>query len=335
MDWKKIFCAGLTAAMIFSVPIATQAATSATEKLSQIERDAYGEEQVGAILNRIGKIEKDFSGKNMQGNMNARIDTIYDSLYKNSGEPSVISRLNALEWNYNHEVSSGGVEKRISVLESALLGEPNSGGFIDRINALSNASFGGANIPLVQMQIPANTLIKVALVDSITSRDLSVGDEVKIKVAEDVIIGGKLVFAKGAVGKGIVENVRKAKGWTGRNGKVEIDFNELQAVDGQTLKIFVGDEAKQEMVDKQMVDGASLVAMDLNSDWSKVLVRGKNVDVKPGAELFVQLKDSAAVFGLQVEGGNLKISPAPITTTSAPIDEMTEYDDNLYLDDVE
>ena len=339
MNWKKIFCAGMTAAIIFSAPLTTQAVDSATEKLAQIEIDTYGAEQIGAVLNRISKLEKDFSGKNMQGNMNARIDAVYDNLYSNTGEASIISKLNALEWNFKKEVSSEGIDKRISNLETEILGKQNSGGFSARIRELSKASFGGENIPLTQMQLPENTLIKVALVDSITSKTLQVGDEVKIKVAEDVIVDGKLVFAKGLAGTGKVVSVRKAKNWTGRNGKVEIDFNELKTIDGRSIETFVGLEAKSEMIDKEMVEGASLVAMDLNDDWSKVLVRGKNVDIKPGAELFIQTKNSAAVYGLPTDLTVVgEVTPQPVSESknvTTNKNSAVEDDDVFYLDDEE
>lgn len=334
---KKFFCALMTAATIFSVPVMTYAATSATEKLVQIEQDTYGAEQVGAILNRISKIEKDYTGKNMQGNMNARIDAAYDNLYSNFGEPSIISKLNALEWNFNREVQSGGIDKRLSTLENEILGKTTAGSFSERIRELSKASFGGENVPVVEVQIPANTLIKVALVDSITSKTLQVGDVVNIKVAEDVIIDGNLIFAKGMQGTGKVAAVRKAKGWTGTNGKVDIDFDELRTFDGRTIATFVGDEAKQKMIDAEMIEGASLVAMNLNDDWNKVLVRGKNVDIKAGAELYIQTKNTSAVYALPIENGELKMSQA-LTVAETPAVQTTEVventsDDEFYLDD--
>ncbi len=344
MNWKKIFCAGMTAAVIFSAPLIAQAANSATEKLIQIEQDTYGSEQIGAILSRIAKVEKDYSGKNMQGNMNARIDAVYDALYTNAGKSGIFLKLNALEWNFNREVSSGGLEKRISSLENEILGKPTAGSFSERIRALSKASFGGENIPLTRVQIPANTLVKVSLVDSITSQTLQVGDEVTVKVAEDVIINGKLVLAKGLLGSGKVSSVRKAKGWTGRNGKVEIDFNEIRTLEGRSIEIFVGDEAKQEMIDKQMIAGASLVAMNLNDEWNKVLVRGKNIDIKPGAELYVQVKNSSGVYGLSTSNGALKISSTLTVEEDTPKTtykkntrkkNITIDDDDFYLDDEE
>ena len=336
MNLKKIFCTGLAAAMFFSVPVLTYAADSATDKLVQIEIDTYGSEQVGAVINRIGKLEKDFSGKNFQGNMNARIDAVYDNLYSNTGKSSVISKLNALEWNFYHEVSGDDIEKRISKLESVILGKQTSGGFSDRLQELSKASFGSGDIPMTKMQIPENTLIKIALVDSVTTRTLQIGDSVKVKVAEDVIIDGNLIFAKGLIGSGKVVNVRKAKGWTGRNGKVEIDFNELRTIEGQKIETFVGMEAREKMIMEEMAEGASLVAMNLNDDWNKVLVHGKNIDAKPGTELYIQTKNSNSGYVLVTDNGALKVS-TNLTPEKKVVTKRNFEDDeeNFYLDDEE
>ena len=340
MNRKRFFVAAMTAVSIFSMPLATYAENSATEKLIQIEEDTYGAEQVGAILNRISKIEKDYSGKNMQGNMNARIDAAYDNLYSNFGEPSIISKVNALEWNVNREVQSGGIDKRLAALENEILGKAGTGNFSARIRELSKASFGGENVPLVEVQVPANTAVKVSLIDSITSKTLQVGDVVKIKVAEDVIIGGKLVFAKGLQGVGKVASVRKAKGWMGKNGKVDIDFDELRTIDGRSIETFVGEEAKQKMIDEQMIEGASLVAMNLNDDWNKVLVRGKNIEIKQGTELYIQAKNNSSVYALSTENGSLRLSSTLTTqeiheTKNSEPEEVISGEDDFYLDDEE
>ena len=301
MGLKKFFCAGLFAAIIFSSPLATFAAESANDKLIKIEQDTYGAEQTGAILNRIGKIEKDYNGKNMQGNMNARIDSIYNILYENIGEPGIIAKVNALEWNFYHEVKSDGISERLSELESEVLGKKSEGSFSSRIRELASSSFGSENIPMTQMQLPANTLVKVELLEPINSKTIRVGDKVSIKVSENVIVENKLIFAKGLRGEGVVKSVRKAQGWTGKNGKIEIDFNTLRAIDGRNIETFVGDEAKKIMIEKEMIQGASLVAMNLNDNWNKVLVHGKNLDVAAGTELYIQTKNNSSVYVLQVD----------------------------------
>ena len=330
MNLKKIFCTALTATMIFSLTPANAAQTdSATDKISQIEKDSYGMEQAGAILNRINRLEKSFTGQNMRGNMNARIDAIYDILYSNSGEPSVMAKINALEWNVNHEVSVGGIDSRIAKLESAILGTTHEGEtFNSRIRTLSKESFGSETIPMVSMQLTANKLIKVSLSETIGSRDLQVGDIVNFKVAEDVIINGRLVFAKGLTGEGTVKTVRKAKSW-GRNGKVDIEFEKIKSIDGRDIEIFVGDESRQEMTDKAMVDGARLVGMNLSSDWDKAMIHGKNVEIKEGTEFFVQTKTSCEVYGVQGGTGILEIAD------NKNNDDDAEYEDEEYENDTE
>ena len=299
MNLKNFFCAAMLAVMFF-MPHETFA-ESATEKLVQIEKDTYGEESTGAILDRISRLEKDFFGENLQKNMNARIESIYDSLYENVGEPGVIAKVNALEWNVNHEVNGGGIEARISDLEKKILGKEQKGSFSERIRELSKATFGDENIPMTQTQLPANTLVKVALVENISSKTLQEGDTIHIKAVENVTVDGKVVFVAGLRGEGVVKSVRKAKGWTGRNGKVDVDFETLRTIDGKNIEIYVGEEAKAEMTEKQMVEGASLVAMNLNDKWSKVLVHGKNIELTAGTELYVQTKNPAAVYVLSAD----------------------------------
>lgn len=298
----KFFCAWLIVAVIFSVSSMTFAEESANEKLVRIERDTYGAEQTGAILSRISKLEKDYTGKNMQGNMNARIDAIYNLLYENTGEASVIAKVNALEWNINHEVQNSGIDNRIFLLEDSILGKTESGTFFSRIRQLSKESFGAENIPMIEEQIPENILIKVSLTEDVGSKTLQAGDTVNFKVAEDVIIDNKLIFAKGLRGEGTVTNVRRAQGWLAKKGKVEIDFNKIRCLDGRTVETFVGDEAKQAMIDNKMAAGALLVGMDLNSDWSKALHIGRNIEVTEGTEFYIQTKNIAAVYVLPIAG---------------------------------
>ena len=293
--------------LFFSATKISYAEESATEKLAQIETDTYGKEQIGAILDRLNKLEKDYTGKNMQGNMNARIDAIYNILYNDTGEPAIIAKVNALEWNINHEVQSGGIDERLSVIEKSISGKISSKSFVERIRELSQKSFGAENIPMLEMQIPENLLIKVSLIDSVDSKTLQVGDSVNFSVVEDVFVDDNLVFAKGLQGEGTVANVRKAKGWIGKNGKVEVDFDKIRCLDGRKIEIFVGEDAKNKMIENKMISGASLVGMNLNSDWSKALVHGKNIEVNSGTEFYVQVKNPVAIYVLPKSSGALTV----------------------------
>ncbi|MBR6012767.1 MAG: hypothetical protein IK062_03165 [Selenomonadaceae bacterium] len=331
---KKFFCTVFCVALFFSASESFAAENSANEKLVRIEKDTYGGEQIGAILDRLNKIEKDFTGRNMQGNMNARIDAVYNILYNDTGEPSIIAKVNALEWNINHEVHNSGIDKRLSDLENSIFGKIGTGNFVERIRTLSKSSFGMENVPMIEMQIPENILVKVSLADSVGSKTLQVGDLVNFVVAEDIFVDDKLIFAKGLQGEGIVTKVRQAKGLMIGNGKVEIDFNKIRCLDGREINIFVGEESKNIMTENKMIDGASLVGMDLNSGLNKALVHRKNIEVDKGTEFYIQTKNPSAVYALIQDNGTVtaveeKISavtstPAPVkTSTPAPVKTPT------------
>ena len=317
MNLKKIVCSTVAATMIFSVPFAADAAAdSANERLAQIEIDTYGGEQSGAILDRLNRLEDAFSGNNMRGNMNARIEAIYDIIYDNGAEPGILAKINALEWNVNHEVSSDGIDKRLTNLENSIFGatyEENN--FSDRIRALSKESFGTEDLPMIQIQLPANTFIKVALTEEVGTRTLQVGDTISVKVTEDVVVGGDLVFAKGLQGEGIVTEVRRGKN-IGRNGKIVIDVQSVRGIDGQSVATFTGDEAKEEMKKESMSAGLSLVGGNPPPSKSgsfgeitNALSRGKNFDIPAGTVFIVQTKDTANVYAVQGGSNILEIVP--------------------------
>ena len=309
MNLKKIFCGAVAALMIFSASSFCSAASdeSAADKLARIEMDTYGSEQSGAILDRISRLEKSYSGQNTNGNMNARIDAIYNILYDNDAEPGVLAKINALEWNINHEVASGGVDKRLANLENLILGKVSEDNFNDRIRALAKASYGEEILPITLIPIPANTLIKVATTVPVSSKTLQEGDTIPIKVVEDVFVDGGLVFAKGLPGEGTVESVRRAKNIFS-NGKIEADFHTLKAIDGQSVITCTGVEAVDAMLAASMGRGLSLLGQTFsgkNKEIEEVLVRGKNIDLPAGVELYVQIKTPIVIYGVKSDNGGV------------------------------
>ena len=319
MTWKKIFCGALAATMIFSTSVFAASEESANEKLIRIETDTYGSEQSGAILDRISRLEKSYSGQNMNGNMNARIDAIYDILYNNDVGPGVLAKINALEWNFNHEVESGGVDKRLETLEIAILGKVTEGSFNDRIRELAKASYGEEILPIALIPIPENTLIKVVTTVPVGSKTLQEGDTIPITVAEDVFVDGGLVFARGLPGEGVVTSVHRAKNIFS-NGKIEADFNTLKAIDGQSVNTYTGIEAVDAMTAASMGRGLSLLGQTFsgkNKSIEEVLVRGKNIDLPAGVELYVQIKTPIVVYGVKTtDSGISNLLPDETTPTT-------------------
>ena len=303
MTWKK-FLALLVALMALTFSASAASDESASAKLIKIETDTYGVEQNGALLDRISRLEKDFSGRNMTGNMNARIDAIYDILYDNDAGPSILAKINALEWNTNHQIAGGGIDERLTALENQISGQKTEGTFNERIRALAKASYGQEILPIAQVQVPANVLIKVETIAPVSSKAMLEGDTIPVRIIEDVFVDGCLVFAKGSFGEGTITRVVRAKNIFS-NGKIETDFHTLKTIDGQSAQTFAGIEAQEAMTVNNMSRGLSLVGQTFsgkNKDIEQVFIRGKNIELPEGVEIYVQVKTPIVVYGVRSDG---------------------------------
>ncbi len=300
---RKFMSLFLTAVLLLTSSASSAMAAApqtVQEKLTVIEKDTYGVEQTGAVLDRINKLETDYNGKHMQGSMIARADSIYAQLYSNDYAPSVLAQVNAAQWCIFHKVGMEPVDKRISDLELEIRGETGKGTFTERIAKLSADAFGNESVPLEQTLVPANTLVKIALVTPVNAKNLKAGDTIRYQVADDVTVDGKLVFAKGALGTGTVQKVVQARNF-GRNAEVEIDFSQVKSVDGTEAATFLGEESKTEMKNMAMAAGASVAGMILLGPVGIVagaFVHGKNIDVPEGTEMFIQTQADMTVYGV-------------------------------------
>lgn len=326
MSWKKILA---LLVVLMAVTLSAEAAVdqSANSKLARIEIDTYGFEQSGALLDRISRLEKDFSGRNMAGNMNARIEAIYDTLYDNAAGPGLLAKINALEWNVNHQVEGGGIDSRITTLETTILGKTTAGTFNDRIRALAKNSYGDEILPIAQVQIPANTLIKVETTAAVSSKNMLAGDAVPVRVIEDVFVDGSLVFATGLTGEGTVTRVVRAKNIFS-NGKLETDFHTLKTIDGQSATTFTGTESVDEMTANEMARGLSLVGQTFSGkhkEVEEVLIRGKNIELPAGIQLYVQIKEPIVVYGVRADGNGLYFDDSVANSqpaSNSPVDNQ-------------
>ena len=185
-------------------------------------------------------------------------------------------------------------------LEMSMTGKTGTGTYKQRLASLSKASFGTAVLPLEQVRVPAETLIKVALVTPVDSDNLKVGDTIRYKIADDVIVNGKLVFAKGLPGEGTVTKVKQARNF-GRNAEVNIDFNKTKSIDGTYVDTYIGEEAKKEMKSLAMAAGASLAGIAVLGPIGIVagaFVHGKDVRLPAGTELYIQTKADTTLYGV-------------------------------------
>lgn len=275
-------------------------ANTADDKLAAVEITLYGAVQTGPLLDRINKLEKDYEGGHPGGSIMDRINDLYDATYDNSNGPSLITQMNALEWAVSHKVSMECMQDRVNAMEMSLRGKTSEGTFKHRVEGLSQDAFGSKTIPLVQTNIPANTLAKVSLVDRLNAKNLKVGDVVRLQAAEDVVEDGMLLFTQGAAGEAVVTKVSQAKNF-GRNAEIELDFKYLTAVDGRQLNMVLGEESKKSMEQLGMAAGASVAGMLVLGPIGIIggaFVQGKNIDLPEGTELYIQTLNDEVIYAI-------------------------------------
>ena len=87
-----------------------------------------------------------------------------------------------------------------------------------------------------EIVLPEGTPLHVVTAEETTSKDAKPNDPVKFTVDEDVVIDGQLLIRKGTAAVGSVVNAEK-RGYMGKSGKLAIQVESTQTVDGQPLKL--------------------------------------------------------------------------------------------------
>ena len=358
MSLKKVISTGLCVSLLItSSPLAfaeTLNSTNTTQpsvtytipdastlqsKLQVVEQSVYGQGQTGALLSRISRLENDFYGKTSGTNtaISDRINTLYSTMFDNSIRPSAITQMNGIEWFLSGHVSINSITDRITALETTLYGKAASGTLQKRMNDLALLAYGNsdAKTPLVSTSIPSDTLIKIKLVTPLNSETTKAGDIVKFQAAEDIIYNGKLIVAAGSPGEGVVTKVKGAQNF-GRNGEIDVDFQQIQSFDGTTLKTFLGDKAKMEIKNLAYAAGASVAGIALLGPIGIVggiFVQGKDVDLPAGTEAYIQTKEETTIYAIQTNlKDNLRVN-TPEVKESTPVEETnTSNSETTYVD---
>ena len=353
MSLKKVISTGLCISLLFTsaTPVwagslnntntvqpasynyGTLDSTNLQSKLMLVEQSVYGQEQTGALLERISRLETDFYGKtsNPQTAISDRINTLYSTMFDNSVRPSAITQMNGIEWFLSRQVSIKSITDRLTTLEAQIYGKPITGTLQKRMNDLAMLAYGNSDVkaPLVSTTVPVDTLIKIKLVTPLNTDVSKVGDKVKFQAAEDVIYNGKLIIAAGAPGEGVVTKVKSARNF-GRNGEIDVNFQQIQAFDGTMLETTLGEKAKKEIENLAMAAGASLAGIALLGPVGIVggiFVNGKDIDLPAGTESYIQTKVNTNIYAIQTTlKDNFKINTPPVANTveTSTVDNSSE-----------
>ncbi len=274
--------------------------------LVAVEKILYGEEQAGALLERIEQMEMDIFGASQEGPVLLRIERINAFLESPHGDKGGLQLfLNLSEWGFTTGVNMADpLLKRLENMETILLGSPQEGNIAHRTEQIMLLVWGTTKLDIKTVDLPEASLVKVALLDTVDSGTAQVGDYVSYKVVENVMVDGRIVIPAGSAGRAKVLEVSSAKR-LGRDGRLVLEFGRIASLDGSTVKLRVDERATEENKSLELAAGASMAGVILLGPVGLVggyFVKGKDVRIEKNVEFFVETERAAKVSGFLLRG---------------------------------
>ena len=280
---------------------AARAEQTPLEKVSAVEIALYGAEQEGSMIERTGKLEKDLFGTSSKEALVAKVDRMYAYVRESTNSsPSMAFKVGALEWSLTQLMGHGPLKSRLESLERTVSGTAGNGSLDSRLNRLLSLTFPASKFQTGSLTLSKDTLVKIKLVTPLDSKKNKVGDPVDFEVVEDVYAAGLLAIPRGARGTGKVAKAEAAQNF-GRDAKLEVNFESVEALDMTTVPTLLGDKAKEESKSLAAAAGAGVAGMILLGPIGVVgaaFVHGKNVTVPAGTQLYIQTQNDVELLGL-------------------------------------
>lgn len=319
----------LVAALLLTGSAFAATPTTVLEKTDAAETAVYGSVQVGALVDRVNQLDQTVYGEQRTGNLNDKVDALYLSIAGvDTGHISLSREVAMLEWVYQHKVSSdGSLIDRIDRLERSVSGHVSTGSLTSRIHALK-VTVMGRDMKLTPQvgTIPATDVFKVALDTPISTKTDDVGKKFDFTVTDDIMDGDVLLVPAGTTGHGHISELKKASSF-GRNGKLDLIFDTVPTLDGSSFTAIQGEEAKEKTKETLQAAGASVAGAVLLGPVGLVggfFVKGKNIELPAGSEIYVQPQTTVTVQGIVVGGDGLNhasdlsmTAPSPAVTVKA------------------
>ena len=274
--------------------------------LEKVESIVYGSPGTGGLLLRLSKVERDLFGMELPGSLTERQTALENFIEKgNSAQPSLLFKAAITEWVTVRRVNSAlPFTERVDSLERVLEGEPQIGALSARLERLITKLMPNG-ISATALNVPANTVMKTKFVNTLTVRNVKKGDIVALEVVEDCVIGGALAAARGNRLFAEVTKVKMPRSF-GRPSEIEVEFRDIEFIDGSVAAVFIGAESKKAMeLDSSTIGaaGASVAGAVLLGPVGLAggfLVRGSDRQIKEGTLVFVETSAASGIMGYQI-----------------------------------
>ena len=302
---KKVSC--LLAVLALCGTMAAGAADyTVLEKADKVETTIYGTTQTGSLNDRIASVDKLLNGKStVSGSLQDKANSLYKDVYGTSGSAlSLLTAVNLLQWQYSGQITTEPILVRVESMEQDIDGKTMAGSLEGRVMALRRALLGNTKYISQRVIIPANTLVTMTNLDELNSKTIQEGDVVRFTVADDVLVGDVIAIPRGMEVNGTVTKARKS-GRFGKDGKIEIMYDNVRAADGSPVALMVGDKTKDQYKRTAGAVGASAAGAVILGPVGLVgglFVHGNEVDIPAGTTMYAETKANTEVVGFKENG---------------------------------
>jgi len=135
--------------------------------------------------------------------------------------------------------------------------------------------------PIPGVLVPGGTIVTVSLVEPLSSRTAKEGDQIAVKVAKEVDVGGFVVIPAGAPGHATVETAEHA-GSNGHGGQLALVVDWVYSKDGGKIKLSPSNHASENGQQKGAASTATLLSWALLGPvgfFAHNFVRGRDVTI--------------------------------------------------------
>lgn len=332
---KAILSASLSLLLMAGVSAADPA--TLTEKMDRLDEVVYGDVQDGSLLHRVDAADTVIYGKGRSSanGLDDRVSNLYIDVVHSGNDkaPSIATRLNALEYHLTDEIKQEPLETRMGQLEEAVDGKEKTGALNSRIFNLEKVVYGDSHYEMKDIMLPKNTVFKISLNEDVSSKESKVGDAVTFTVEEDVQIANVLVLPRGAQGSGVITKVSRPKMF-GRSGALDISFDQVFSIDDEVIPTVLGPEAKEKLKMEAAAIGASAIgalALGPIGLVGGLFVKGKDVEIPAGTQLYIQTQDDVTTKGMVMVSGapNVKLRKTVSKSVAADASEETVMEETV------
>lgn len=271
------------------------------EWFNELEIEVLGQLSPGGLLDRLNNLEEIMTGRIREGNLVERLSRLDTVLFTNQPHDlSMLYKIQSLEWIITKEGSSGCLKERLEKVEQLLFGAVYAGPISKRLERLVYQVFSEGTIKGQWVNIPEGQLVEVRMIDNLSSSSSKPGDKFKFMVVKTVTNNNHVLFPKGIIGSGILQEVKRP-GNLGRDARLMLDLAEIRALDGTPIKMYYGFKALQMDRSLKWAVGASaagMLAFGPGGILAGLAIRGKEKTIPAGTEFYLQVKEPVRVYTL-------------------------------------